>query len=90
MAETNKTRETMANCWNIFFVMGTQYEWTIFTIHQNLAQFMKSKNRDCVEMSHGNRKNIPLAVNNKKMKTGEHCGQHSEGVAILLCKTISV
>jgi hypothetical protein len=48
-----------------------------------LAWFLKSKKTDCVGTLRANRKNVPPLVKNKKLKKGEHCGQHSGDVALL-------
>jgi hypothetical protein len=51
--------------------MDTQCGWTA------------SKKTDCVGTLRDNRKNVPPAVKNMKLKKGEHCGQHSGDVSVL-------
>jgi hypothetical protein len=47
-----------------------------------LAQFLKSKGRDCTSTLCTNRKNAFPFIKNKRMKKGEDCGQHSGDVRV--------
>jgi hypothetical protein len=44
---------------------------------------MKSKTTGCGGTSHANIKSASPVVKNKKLKKGEHCGQHSGDVTVV-------
>jgi hypothetical protein len=48
-----------------------------------LAQFLKCKGTDYVGVLYTNRKIVPSSIKDKRLKTGEHCSQHSMDVGIL-------
>jgi hypothetical protein len=50
----------------------------------DFARYLKSKKTDCVGTLRANRKNCPSLVKNKKLKKGEHFGQHSGDVSAVL------
>jgi hypothetical protein len=82
-AETNKTAAIVVKLTENLLGRGHTLWMDIFHNSPDLARFLKSKKTDCVGTVHGNRKNGTPLVKNKKLKKGEHCGQHSGNVAVL-------
>lgn len=58
----------------------------IFCCSPEFAWFIKSTHKKSVGTLHVNRKSVPPIVKDKKLKKGEHCGQHSGDVVIHACQ----
>jgi hypothetical protein len=48
----------------------------------DLAWFMK-KERGCIGTLRADSQNVPPVLKNRKLKKGEHCGQHSRDMVVL-------
>ncbi|XP_021941441.1 piggyBac transposable element-derived protein 4-like [Zootermopsis nevadensis] len=82
-AETNKTAAIVVKLIEPLLGRGHTVWMDKFYNSPDLARFIKSKRTDCVGTLRASWKNVPPAVKNKKLKKGEHCGQHSGDVAVL-------